>query len=91
MMLLLLAQAAQEGSEACYRVGVRATPLAADKIGLAADQQRQDQAAGLSLLLAALEGRGSTKLRPALMRVDVLETDWTQQDAGSQGVQFRVS
>jgi hypothetical protein len=93
MLLTLLAQAAQEGSEACYRVGVRSVPLSTDSIGKALDQQQlqqQQEAAGLSQLLAALGGNGGVKVRPAVMRVEVMETDWTQEDAGTQGVKLQV-
>jgi len=89
MLLMLLARAAQEGSEACYRVGVRSNPLASDQIGKSTDQQRQQEAAGLSKLLAALGGHGSNKLRAAVMRIDVLETDWTKE-ADSRDVKFQV-
>jgi hypothetical protein len=90
MLLTLLAQAAQEGSEACYRVGVHSVPLSTDSIGKGVDQQQQQEAAGLSKLLAALGGNGGVKVRPAVMRVEVMETDWTLEDAGSQGVKLQV-
>lgn len=90
MLLTLLAQAAQEGSEASYRVGVRPCPLASHLIGKGADQQQMDAAAGVSTLLAALGGRGSSRMRSAVMKVDVVETDWTQESADSHGVQFQV-
>lgn len=94
VLLTLLANAAQEGREACYRVGVRPAPLAAGQIGKSAEeQQRQQQqgaAAGMSTLMQALGKRTGTKLQAAIMRIDVVEPDWTQEDAGSQGINFRV-
>jgi hypothetical protein len=94
ILLTLLAHAAHEGSEACYRVGVRASPLASDQIGQTASQQQQTQkgqgSGGGSSLLQALGNRRDVKLRPALMRIDVIDPDWTQEDAASQGVRFKV-
>jgi hypothetical protein len=94
ILLTLLAHAAHEGSEACYRVAVRASPLTPDQIGKTASQQQQAQkeqgSGGGSSLLQALGNRRTVKLRPALMRIDVIDPDWSQEDAGSQGVRFKV-
>lgn len=94
-LLTLLAQAAQQGGGAFYRVGVRARPLPEDQIGQARDQhhlqQQQQQASAASVLLAAVSG--SHRLRPALLRVDVIETDWLQQHGGNVSLpelQFQV-
>jgi hypothetical protein len=91
-LLTVLAQAAQEGRDATYRVGVRSRPLADDLIGRSSEeQQRQQQAAGGgSALLAALSGHGSGRLRPALMRIDAVEMDWTQDTGSAHGVQFQA-
>jgi hypothetical protein len=94
ILLTLLAHAAHEGSEACYRVAVRASPLTPDQIGKTTSQQQQAQkeqgSGGGSSLLQALGNRRTVKLRPALMRIDVIDPDWSQEDAGSQGVRFKV-
>lgn len=93
ILLTLLAHAAHEGSEACYRVGVRANPLAADQIGKTAQQQQAQngqESGGGSSLLQALGNRRDGRLKPALMRVDVVDPDWSQEDAAGQGVRFKV-
>lgn len=93
MLLTLLAHAAQEGSEACYRVGVHSHVLQPEQIGhdrSVTDNSHGVDADGKMSLLHVLGKRGGNQLRPALMRVDVVQTDWTCESADNQGMRFKV-
>lgn len=103
-LLSILAQAAQAGLCSSYRVGVRTVPITDDQIGKDTDQdagsnqQGPDTGAGnqgYSSLLSALHSRTS-KLRPAVLSVEVMDQDLTAIDADgrsaiSKGLMFEVS
>lgn len=91
ILLTLLAHAAQEGSEAYYRVGVRSAPLPLDQIGKTASEQAGIAQGDGASLLQMLGKRGGKQMRAALMRVDVVQPDWDNEDADKQGVRFSVS
>lgn len=93
MLLTLLVHAAQEGSEACYRVGVHSRVLQPEQIGqdrAATDNSQGVDAGGKMSLLQVLGKHGGNQLRPALMRIDVVQTDWTNESADNQGMRFKV-
>lgn len=94
MLLLLLAQAWQEGNDATYRVGVRAAPLEDEQIGKSCsteDAEHGAHAGQLSnVLLAVMGGRGGTKLRPAVMQLSVVQPDWTGDNAASLSISGSV-
>eukprot|EP00879_Flechtneria_rotunda_P018293 GHRR01019190.1.p1 GENE.GHRR01019190.1~~GHRR01019190.1.p1 ORF type:complete len:475 (+),score=183.65 GHRR01019190.1:222-1646(+) len=100
MLLTILAQAAQEGRGASYRVGVRANPVPDDQICSTNGQGRLlrlsatgsggankgSAGAATSLHDMLVADQSSQKIRPAIMTIQVVEPSWGENGADGDGM-----